>query len=196
MAAVLLWSACAPSYGTAGLGAYDDFRPYVRLTGSSYEVELDRPAHIAIIGIRAPDPSRDTRFELTFVPLYPRTNADSTMFPAGKHRARPRPVIEPMRKLCGRDEIPTIEGCRLERSRGGTTRLDPMLGHYLVVVSESILDPYTLSFYLEEARVTSEELARALYYRDVKTAVDELTQAIATLPGSPYWAGYYVVQKR
>jgi hypothetical protein len=53
-----------------------------------------------------------------------------------------------------------------------------------------------LSFYFEEARWTSLELARALYHRDVKTTVDELTQAIANLPGSPHWAGYYVVQKR
>lgn len=191
-------SACSTTWSTVAMGVYEDWRPYAVLIGGTYEVEIDRPGHIAIIAIDVADPSFLDRFHFTFHPVYPRNEIDSTYFPAGKHKLRPRPMMRGMDRLCRDDETPTVDGCRAYR--GGVGRTGGGGGstyssrQYVALVSEQRLDPYSIAHYLEEALLFSPELGAALFQRDANTAAEEMAAALVKSPMPSVWAGHYVVE--
>jgi len=195
--ALLLLSGCATRYGTHALGQYDLYSPYADLTRGSRTVEITRPGHIAIIDIHALNPAytmpRDHR---TFRALFPVTERDSTYYPAGTHRIRHTLTVAANRPRCEDGVIPSITGCRedlvlSERTSGQVATSH----HYLLLVAERFIDPYTVAFHLNEAVLTNQLLMPALYTRDAEAAAAEIARVIADIPGLGAWSGYYVVRE-
>jgi hypothetical protein len=196
--AALAAAACAPQYETVALGVYDEWRPYGLLVGGVYEVEIDRPGHVAVIAVTPLNPAYLNRDQQTFRPVYPRNAVDSTYYPAGTHRLRGRQVFRPNRRRCGINETPTIDGCSYDGEMGrigasGTGRSDTQ---YIVLVGEEKIDPYTVAHYLEEALLERPSLGYELFERRAFDAADDLAQAIARSPIASVWAGHYVVVTR
>jgi hypothetical protein len=195
--ALVMLGGCATRYGTQALGQYDLFSPYADLTRGSREVEITRPGHVAIIDIFPVNPAyvmpRDHR---TFRALFPVTERDSTHYPAGSHRVRHALTVAANRPRCEDGMIPSITGCRedlvlSERTSGQI----PSSNHYLVLVAEEFIDPYTVAFHLNEAILTNELLMPALFERDAAAAAAEIGRVIADVPGLGGWSGYYVVRQ-
>lgn len=188
---------CATHYQTLALGQYDRFSPFADLTTGRREIELSRPGYVAVLGIDALDPRyRAPLNHVTFDAIYPRTRYDSTYFPAGTHRLRYYPTTETMPVLCSDLDVPTIDGCRA--SRGGPRTIVrgpvPTSSHYLVVAAEDFIDPYTLAFYLNERLLISDTFAVSLFRRDAGEVAEEITAAMAEVPGLRGWSAYYAVR--
>src|SRR5687767_12313855 len=104
--------ACASTQHSAALGSYDEFRPYASLRSFTVaDLELSRPAYVAIIGITIPAPGYSER-PVVFQPFYPRWDTDKTHFAAGRHR-----IVSARRTLrdaanCRGTEKQTLSGCR------------------------------------------------------------------------------------
>lgn len=195
--ALVMLFGCATRYGTQALGQYDLFSPFADLTRGSRDVEITRAGHIAIIDIHPLNPSfampRDHR---TFRALYPATEQDSTYYAAGTHRIRHTPTVGVNRPRCEDGAIPSMTGCRedlqlAERTSGQI----PSSNHYLLIVAEEFIDPYTVAFHLNEAVITNELLMPALFERDAPAAAEEIARVIADVPGLGVWSGYYVVRQ-
>jgi hypothetical protein len=194
---LVLLTACSVRYGTQALGQYELFSPYADLTRGAREVELTRAGHIAIIDIEPFNPAytlpRDYR---TFRALFPLTERDSTYYPAGKHRVRHALTVAPNRPRCEVADVPSMSGCREDLAL--SARTGGQIGttsHYLLLVAEEPIDPYTVAFLLNEAVLLNELLAPALFERDAAAAAMELSRAIADMPGLSAWSGYYVVRE-
>lgn len=197
--AAALLGACTTGFAFHAVGQYDRFSPYADLTGGRRTVEIERAGHVAVIDISALDPAYAPPFEhLTFTALYPLTQRDRTYFPAGTHRLSHEPTTELMRRFCDGIQIPTIDGCRLGRqdaSRRVGGSIAPST-HYLVLVADEFIDPYTVSYYLNERLELSETLATALYRRNTQDAAAEIGETVADVPGLSAWSGYYVATRR
>lgn len=196
LAIPLVLVSCTTAWQTTGLGRYTEYQPWGRVVSGTYEIELERAGHVSIIGVVVPLRSQDNSRHFTFRPLFPRTEADSTFYPPGRHAARHTRVIENMRRLCDVTETPTVGGCRRGRPGGidyGDAGRVPQ--HFLMVVSSRLVDPYTLADVLEFTHKTEPEFALALQQRDIEAAAGFITNAIVDLPGSPDWAAFYVMEK-
>jgi hypothetical protein len=193
----LLLAACATRYGTQGIGQYDLYSPYADLTRGAREVELTRGGHIAILDIFPLNPAytmpRDHR---TFRALFPATERDSTYYAAGTHRVRHALTVAPNRPRCEDGVVPSMTGCRQDLSLSQRTSGQiATTNHYLLLVAEEPIDPYTVAFHLNEAILTNELLMPALFERDASAAAQEIAKVIADLPGLSAWSGYYVVRQ-
>ena len=195
----LLATACAPRRYSAALGNYDAFQPYAMLRSTSYDIELARAAHVAIIAITPPAPGYNER-PVLFRPLYPLWDTDRTQFTAGKHRVTPRrqTLRDPVN--CRGSEKPTLRGCRraayLYPGAGVPGEVNSIysvdLGHYLVIASEDYLDAFTLADELFDMVLDRSELAEALKTRKGEMAAADLERALLDRPGSPLWGALYV----
>jgi hypothetical protein len=188
---------CAARYGTLALGQYELFAPFADLTRGRREVELTRPGYVAILDIRPFDPAyRPPQDYVTFRAIFPLTVHDSTYFPAGTHALRYNSVTETMRVLCADVEVPSIDGCR--EYRGGPSSIIsgpvPTSTHYLIIVAEEYVDPFTVAFHLNETVRASDTFAVALHRRDVQAVAEEISAGIADVPGLRGWSGYYAVR--
>jgi hypothetical protein len=197
LAAGVALAGCAARYGTLALGQYELFSPFADLARGRREVELSRPGYVAVLDIAPLDPAyRAPQNYQTFRPIFPLTVHDSTRFPAGAHVLRYFPVTETMRVLCSDADVPSIDGCRASRD-GPTTTVRgsvPASTHYLVVVAESYIDPYTLAYHLDERLLVSDTFAGALHRRDTEAVDREITLAIAEAPDLGGWAAFYAVR--
>ena len=196
----LLGSAgCALRYYSAALGNYDEFRPDARLRATSLDVELARPAYVAVIGITTPGPGYQER-PVLFEPIYPRWDTDETHFAAGRHHivSRRQTLRDPAN--CRDDQKPTLSGCRraphLYPGVGSHIEVDGIYvadpGHYMVIASEDFVDPYTLADDLFEVAFEREEFAAALKTDRAQTAANNLERALLDRPGSFVWSALYV----
>ena len=198
---VLLASvACASTQRSAGLGSYDEFRPYATLRSFTVaDLELSRPAYVAIVGITIPAPGYAER-PVVFQPIYPRWDTDKTHFAAGRHR-----IVSARRTLrdpanCRGTEKPTLSGCRKRLYQypeaGAHNEVGRIYvadaGHYVVIASEEFVDPYLLAEDLFFLAFEREELAAALKSRKVHEAASDLERALSDRPGSPIWGALYV----
>lgn len=179
------------------MGVYDEWRPYAVPIGGVFELEIDKPGHVVVIAISAADPAYRDRFHNTFRVVFPRTEVDSTYYPAGRHRLRVRAIMRGMDRLCREGEVPTVYGCRMTRGRGGpvenrNTSYTPR--QYIAIVSEERMDPYSVAHYLEEAVVFSPTLEVALHARDANAAAEEMAAALLKSPIPSVWAGHYAVE--
>jgi hypothetical protein len=196
-AAAALLTGCTARYGTLALGQYELFSPFADLTRGRREVELGRPGFVAVLDVVPADPAFRQRPDyVTFRPIYPLSVHDSTFFATGTHRLRYAVTNEPMVTLCREIDIPSIDGCR--EARAGSFRQIsgpvPSASHYLVIVAEEYVDPFTLAYYLNEAVRMSDTLPTALHRRNPQDAAEALSLAIADMPGLSAWSGYYVVR--
>jgi hypothetical protein len=194
--------ACAPQYATIAMGQYADFQPYARVYTNTIDIELARPAYVAVIRITTPGPGYNER-PVLFQPIYPRYETDETHFGAGRHRVTPRrtSLIDP--RNCREAEKPSLDGCRRALymlpgvgSPGeiGTAYVsDP--SHYFVVASEEFVDPYALAEDLFEMAFDRLELSAALKTGRATIAGTELERALLDRPGSPIWGAFYVSGK-
>lgn len=196
---LLALTGCALRYYTAALGNYDEFRPYARVRSTSVDIEIARPAYVAVIGIIPPTPGYFER-PVLFRPLYPLWDTDETRFNAGRHRVSPRRQTLRDPPNCRTGEKPSISGCRrlayLLPGVGAPNEIaqayiaDP--SHYLVVASEEFVDPFTLADDLFEIAFERLELGSALKRRAGEDAASDLERALLDRPGTPIWGALYV----
>lgn len=200
----LALAGCAPTYTSAGIGRYDVFRPFAKLDGRAIELELERAAYVAVVNVVPPSPSFRDR-PILFEAVYPYYPSDQRRFEAGRHRLIPRreTVREPMG--CGMEEIPTIDGCRrrfdmlpgvnMEAGRAYPRSYSIRAGHYIALVADRPIDPYTLAEELYYLAFERPELSRVLREMNADLAAAELERALLDRPGTPNWAAIYVAAR-
>jgi hypothetical protein len=199
---LLLCTACAPQYASIAMGQYDLFRPYARVYSATIDIELARPAHVAVISIIAPAPGYNER-PVLFEARYPQWDTDETHFAAGEHRLLPRRMTLRDPRNCRDTEKPSLSGCRRPRymyiGAGAPNELSQIYqsdpSHYLVIASEEFIDPFTLADDLFDMAFERPELGTALKTRKAHEAGDVLERALLDRPGPPMWAAFYVSGK-
>lgn len=195
---------CAPTYTSAGLGRYDVYRPFARMDGRAIELELDRTAWVAVVNVIPPNPAYRDR-PILFEAVYPYYPTDQRHFEAGRHRLIPRreSVREPVG--CRLEEVPTIDGCRrrfdmlpgvrLEEGGAYSRSYSIRAGHYIALVADRPIDPYTLAEELYYLAFDRPELTRVLREMNAELAAAELERALLDRPGTPNWAALYVAAR-
>jgi hypothetical protein len=202
---VVLLPSCAganygTTWGTAPLGTYDDYRPHATMSGRLVTVEMEREAHVAVIGVRAPRPGYESA-PVFFEVKYPYTSVDRTRFPAGRHRMSPRPASPRAYRECETLEKPTIDGCRRRVLPGMRTVDDarvypgPTDQHIIVVVADEPIDPYTLADALYFAAFENATLAAAFRLRDAPAAKAILERTLLDQKIATGWAGVYLTSR-
>jgi hypothetical protein len=197
---LLLCTACAPRYGTAALGQYEEYRPFMTrppaatLNEAAYDIELTRQAFVSVIAIVPPAGGYEER-PVYFQALYPRYDTDRMMFPAGKHRLRsPRTLLMEPRN-CADDEKPALDGCRraVQLLPGMLRPRPPAPSHYLLITADEFVDPYEVADDLYFKAMDDEELKLALQSDDTDKAAALLERALLDRRGSPLWAAFYLM---
>jgi hypothetical protein len=200
--AAVVGSACAPTYTSAGLGRYDVFQPFARMDGGYIALELARAGYVAVINVVLPQPAFRER-PVLFIAEYPLWPTDDRHFTAGRHRLRARRETVRVPRMCGGNQMPTIDGCRrvyemlpgvrsladYDRSRG------LLRGHYIVMVADEPIDPFTIAEELFHLALDRPDLTRRLRELDAELAAAALEEALLDRPGSPYWAALYVAAR-
>lgn len=194
LSALVLAGACATRYSTAALGQYEQFEPFLMFRHGQ-DVEITRPAYIAIITITPPASGYEDR-PLLFDVVYPRYETDRLHFSAGRHRlvSRATRLMDP--PGCASDEKPALDGCRRRLIPGLSAGRPPAgLSHYLLLAADEFVDPYTLADDLFYTALEEQALDDALRSAGVERAAAALERTLLDRRGSPLWAALYVVAR-
>ncbi|CAN5716100.1 hypothetical protein BH23GEM9_BH23GEM9_35740 [soil metagenome] len=195
----LLLGGCAVKYSTAALGDYAAYEPFATMNRSTVWLEVNRDAHVAVLAVRTPMPGYDTA-PVLFDVMYPVYETDRTHFRAGKHVLLPRQTSMQLPPQCRESEVPALAGCR-RRLRPGLRGLDVRdayqrdVNHYIVIVADEFIDPYTLADELFYAVFEDDEVADLLKARDAETAAASLERVLLDRRMAPGWAGLYVTNR-
>jgi hypothetical protein len=194
--------ACAPKFSSAALGRYDEYQPFARQRGRAIELELARGGYVAVVNVLTPNPAFRDR-PILFEAAYPLWDTDRREYPAGRHSLLPRRETVRIPLRCGLEQVPTLSGCRREFTMLpgirtlGEYRMGYGIrnGHYIVMVADYPIDPFTLAeelFYLTLDRPEMKQLFMAL---DADTAADGLERMLLDRPGTSNWAALYVAAR-
>jgi hypothetical protein len=197
--AVLLLTSCSVHFSSAALGNYATYEPFATTDRTSVLVELTREAHVAVVGVRTPQPGYDEA-PVLFDVMYPVFDTDRTRFGPGRHRLTSRRQSMRVPRGCRDMEVPTLAGCRRTVLPGlralNIGQVYPRdRQHYIVVVADEVVDPYTLADALYFAALDDETLTELLKRRDAEPAADALERVLLDQPLAPGWAGLYVTNR-
>jgi hypothetical protein len=159
-------------------------------------VELGQPAYVLALGVTYPSAEEPGR-PVTFDAQYPRFPTDARHFDAGQHRlkARQRPPFWPMN--CGRDEVPTIDGCRrplhlLPGISGYVAARHPRSA-VLIIASAEFVDPFTLAEELYWELMRDWQRTQRLIGADVEVLTEEIEPLLVRTLGRDGWAASFGV---